>query len=342
MQAAVATDLGPPPALGEGRGRRSVESYPKAKSEAVDPTRHRMELAVRFGYMFLLVAVGVGGRRAGLLTQHRNERLGQVAFYALMPSLIFVSTYDEDLGALLSLDLVVGLLSVLALLIALAWVSNRRGENRVRSVSLIQSYHGNFGYFGVPVVAATLGSTAAAIASVILGLASVIQIPLTVAVLVGMNDAEAAFGAEVKSIVTNPMLLALAVSLCFASFGLPVPEAVDASLEGVSSLALPVALLAVGGSLNPAGSGIPLGRTGMVVGLKVLVMPLVAYVVFTGLGTDVLTRNAAIVMFGSPTAVSTYVYATELGGDAEFASVNVFATTLASIASLFLLLQFVL
>ena len=301
-----------------------------------------MELAVRFAYMFLLVAVGVGGRRVGLLTQHRNERLGQVAFYVLMPSLIFVSTYDEDLGALLSLDLVVGLLSVLALLIVLAWVSNRRGENRVRSVSLIQSYHGNFGYFGVPVVAATLGSTAAAIASVILGLASVIQIPLTVSVLVGMNDAEAAFGAEVKSVVTNPMLLALAVSLCFASFGLPVPEAVDASLEGVSSLALPVALLAVGGSLNPAGSGIPLGRTGMVVGLKVLVMPLVAYVVFTGLGTDVLTRNAAIVMFGSPTAVSTYVYATELGGDAEFASVNVFATTLASIASLFLLLQFVL
>lgn len=297
---------------------------------------------MRFAYMFFLVAVGVGGRRVGLLTQHRNERLGQVAFYVLMPSLIFVSTYDEDLGALLSLDLVVGLLAVLALLIVLAWVSNRRGENRVRSVSLIQSYHGNFGYFGVPVVAATLGSTAAAIASVILGLASVIQIPLTVSVLVSMNDADAALGAEVKSIVTNPMLLALGVSLCFASFGLPVPEAVDASLEGVSSLALPVALLAVGGSLNPAGSGIPLGRTGMVVGLKVLVMPLVAYVVFTGLGTDLLTRNAAIVMFGSPTAVSTYVYATELGGDAEFASVNVFATTLASIASLFLLLQFVL
>lgn len=301
-----------------------------------------MELAVRFAYMFFLVAVGVGGRRAGLLTPHRNERLGQVAFYVLMPSLIFVSTYDEDLGALLSLDLVVGLLSVLALLIVLAWGSNRRGENRVRSVSLIQSYHGNFGYFGVPVVAATLGSTAAAIASVILGLASVIQIPLTVSVLVSMNEPDAAVGAEVKRIVTNPMLLALGVSLCFASFGLPVPAAVDASLEWVSSLALPVALLAVGGSLNPAGSGIPLGRTGMVVGLKVLVMPLVAYVVFTGLGTDVLTRNAAIVMFGSPTAVSTYVYATELGGDAQFASVNVFATTLASIASLFLLLQFVL
>lgn len=50
-------------------------------------------------------------------------------------------------------------------------------ESRVWTASLIQSHHGNFGYFGVPVVSVTLGSTGAPIPSVILGVASVIQIP---------------------------------------------------------------------------------------------------------------------------------------------------------------------
>ncbi|NHN42512.1 AEC family transporter [Halorubellus sp. JP-L1] len=299
-----------------------------------------MDLAGRFAYMFLLVAVGLGARRLGVLTGSRNERLGQLAFYVFLPALIFVSTYDEDLAELLSVELVAGMLAVIAVLVALSWSTNRRGPDDVRSVALVQSYHSNFGYFGVPVVAATLGSTAAATASVIFGLGAVIQIPLTVLVLVTINDTEAAVGHEVRSVVTNPILLTLAVSLCFATLGLSVPSPVVGGLERVSTLALPVALVAVGGSLTPADHDVSLGSTATVVGLKVLVMPLVAWLVFSGLGTGVLTRNAAVVMFGAPTAVSTYVYATELGGDTEFASMNVFVTTLASIISLFVVLQF--
>jgi len=46
-------------------------------------------------------------------------------------------------------------------------------------------------------------------------------------------------------------------------------------------------------------------------------------------------------MLGTPTAVSTFVFANELGGDREFASLNVFVTTLASVATLFVLITLV-
>jgi len=292
----------------------------------------------RFAYMLALVAAGFGARRLGVLTDVRNERLGQVAFYVLLPALVFTSTYDKRLGELLSVALVVGLVVVIGTLVALSLVSNRGGDDDVRSVAVIQSYHGNFGYFGVPVVAATLGSTAAATASIILGLGALIQIPLTILVLVRINETEADFLGELRNLVTNPILLTLGVGLAFATLQLDLPTAAGTGLDWLSTLALPVALLAVGGSLDPRGHEIPLTRTATVVGLKVLVMPLVAWLVFSGFGADALTRNAALVMFGSPTAVSTYVYATELGGDAAFASVNVFATTVASIVSLFFLL----
>jgi malonate transporter len=301
-----------------------------------------MDLLGRFAYMFSLVAVGVAARRLGALTQSRNERLSQAAFYVLLPALVFTSTYDEDLQRLLSLELVAGLVAVLGLLAALSWTVNRGGDTDARSVAIVQSYHGNMGYFGVPVVAATLGSSAAATASVILGLGALVQIPLTILVLVTLNDADAALADELRSVATNPVLVTLVVSLGFATLGLGIPSAAATGLDWLATLSLPVALLAVGGALELDSHDVPLTRTGTVVALKVLVMPLVAYLVFTGLGVDTLTRNAGVVMFGAPTAVSTYVYATELGGDPELASVNVFATTLAAIVSLFFVLRFAL
>lgn len=299
-----------------------------------------MDLLGRFAYMFSLVAVGVAARRLGVLTAARNERLSQAAFYVLLPALVFVSTYDEDLDSLLSLELVAGLVAVMGVLVALSWAVNRSGDTAVRSVTIVQSYHGNMGYFGVPVVAATLGSSAAATASVILGLGALVQIPLTILVLVTLNDADADLRDELVSVATNPVLLTLAVSLGVASAGLGVPAAVDTGLGWLATLSLPVALLAVGGAMELGDLDVPFTRTGTVVALKVLVMPLVAWVVFTGLDVDTLTRNAGVVMFGAPTAVSTYVYAAELGGDAELASVNVFATTVAAIVSLFFVLRF--
>lgn len=297
-----------------------------------------MDLAVRFAYMLCLVAAGFGARRYGVLTSARNERLGQVAFYVLLPALIFRSTYDKELGELISVELVVGLLVVLGTIITLSWFLNRSDDTSVRSVAVVQSYHGNMGFFGVPVVAATLGSAAAGTASVILGIAALVHVPLTVLTLITVNDAEANVLGELRSVATNPVLLTLLLGLAFATVGQSIPAPVDSAIGQLSGLALPVALLAVGGSLDPQGHEIPLSRTGVVVGLKVLAMPLVAWLVFSALGTDALTRNAALVMFGAPTAVSTYVYAAELGGDEAFASVNVFATTVASIVSLFVLL----
>jgi len=298
-----------------------------------------MDLLGRFAYMFVLVMLGLGARQVGVLTETRNERLGQLAFYVFLPALIFVSTYDEDLEALVSPRLVAGLLTMFAVLMSLAWLANRHGPDELRSVALVQSYHANTGYFGLPVVAATLGAAATATASVVFGLAALVQVPLTVLVLVTINDADAPLGSELERVATNPILLTLAASLVFATYDLPVSSAALVGLERLSTLALPFALVAVGGSLQPTTYSAPLDRTASVVGLKVVVMPVVAWLVFWALGADVVVRNTSVVMFGAPTAVSTYVYVSELGGDTEFASMNVFVTTLTSLVTLFVLLQ---
>lgn len=294
-----------------------------------------MDLVGRLAYMLALLAVGVAARRAGVLGRTRTDRLNAVAFYVALPALIFHSTYGRSPAELVSARLVVALVAVIVATLGVGWFVHRRIRSRsTRSVALVQSYHGNFGYLGLPLVAATLGSAAAATGSVILGVGALTQVPLTILVLVSLNDASADLRGELRNVVTNPVLLALATALVASTLSVSVPDPALSGLGVVSELALPLALLVVGASIELEVPENDLDTLGAVVCLKVVLMPVLGWVAFTMLGVDGLTRAAGVVMFGAPTAVSTFVYANELGGDAEFASIGVFVTTVVSVLTL--------
>jgi predicted permease len=292
--------------------------------------------------MLAVVLAGTGLRAIGALDDRRTGRLNALAYYVALPALIFTATYDQSVGDLLSPALLAGLLVVLFATAALAWLVHRDRWSRARrSVAVVQSYHSNLGYLGLPLVAATFDGEVTAIASVILGIVSLVQVPLTVLVLAGINDADAQVREELRQIATNPVLASLVAGLAVGEIGVVVPSSVAAGLDGLGALALPLALLCVGASLELDLPTIDVGATLSVVGLKIALMPALAWVVFSTLGVDSATLTAGVVMFGTPTAVSTFVYTTELGGDEGFASLNVFVTTVASIGSLFVLIELI-
>jgi hypothetical protein len=300
-----------------------------------------MEVLWRLGYLLAFLAAGLGARSVGVLTERRTDRVTAVAFYVALPSLVFASTYDQRVGELVSPALVAGVVLVIAATAGVAWVTTRREPSRARrSVAVVQSYHSNLGFLGVPLVALTLGREATAVASVVLGIAVLVHVPLTVVVLVSVNDADAAVRSELAALARNPVLVSLALGLAAGSVGVAVPAALGAGLGAVGELALPLALLGVGASLRVEVADVDPGATARVVATKVGLMPAVAWAVFSALAVSRAAFAAAVLMFGMPTAVSTYVYATELGGDPEVASLNVFATTVTAVVTALVVMEF--
>lgn len=299
-----------------------------------------MELFVLLAGMLVVLGVGLGARRVGLLTPPRRERVNAFAYYVALPALILSSTYDQALSAVVSLRLLAGVAVVLAITAATAALVHRRREPAaVRSVAVVQSYHTNLGYLGVPVVATTFGDLATAKATVVLAAASLLQITLTVLVLSTANDADASLAAELRGLLVNPALLSVLVGLAAATVGVALPAALDRGLDALGDTALPLALLCVGASLALEVDEVEYGTVGTVVAIKLLAMPALALAVFALLDADPSTVRAGVAMFAMPTAVSTYVFAAELGGDRELASLNVFATTVGSVASLLIVVR---
>ncbi|WP_435101648.1 AEC family transporter [Halarchaeum sp. P4] len=299
-----------------------------------------MDLAVKILYMLSLLGVGLGARHLGVLTEERADYLTSFAFYVALPALVFDSTASTPLSDVLSVAMVASFLVVLLGVAGVGWLVHQRVPTRAeRSVAIVQSYHTNFGFLGLPIVAMTLGSVATAKASILLGIGALIQIPLTIVLLTSMNDADASLRDELEGVARNPVIAALLLGLGFAAFSLPVPAAANTVLDGVSVFALPAALLSVGASLTLSLDDVDVSTVGSVVVLKVLLMPLLGLAALSVLTSDAVTVQAGAVMLAMPTAVSTFIYANELGGDARLASTNVFVTTVCSLGVVFVLLN---
>ncbi|MFP8890845.1 AEC family transporter [Natrialbaceae archaeon A-CW2] len=298
-----------------------------------------MEVLLRLLALLGLLLVGTGLRSVGILDATRTKRLNAAAYYVALPALVFVATYDQAISSIVSLELFVGVIAVLLGTAAVAWFIHRnRASSARRSVAVVQSYHSNLGYLGVPLIAATFDDGVTAIASVILGLGALIQVPLTVSILVLVNGTSTRIRDQVHNLATNPVLLALIAGMAIGSVGVPVHGTVVVGLDALAGLALPLALLCVGASLDLDLPDLDPFATGSVTAVKIAAMPVLAWLVFSLLAVDSDTFTAAVIMLAMPTAVSTYVFSSELGGDERFASLNVFVTTVASVASLFVLI----
>jgi len=298
-----------------------------------------MDLLFRLLGMLGIIGLGILARRTGILTPPRTALLNAVTFYVALPALIFTATYDQNPADIASLDLLGGVWLTMAATLGLAWLVHQRiTVDSRRSVAIVQSFHSNMGYLGLPLVTAGLGSPAAGQAAVILGIGALTHTLVTTTTLVRINGTTTDPRRELGRLAKNPIVLTLAAGAAVATVAWTPPTSAIEGLSVVAQGALPLALLCIGASLKVDVAGGDLPIAGSVIGLKVLAMPAIAFLVFTALGAPPVTIAAAVVMFGTPSAVVTYIYAGELGGDANLASANVLATTIVGVVTLTLLL----
>lgn len=292
-------------------------------------------------YILLLLAIGHIAKRIGILNMDRVNVLNKLAFYLALPSLIFRSLYQKPLQQIFSFRLAIGFCSVIFLTVGIGWVVFRTVENNAsKSISIAQSYHGNIGYMGLPVIAMAL-ENATGQASLLLGLGSIMQIPLTILVLIYLNSTSKNVINEMRRVIINPVIVALVLGILFSLFSIQIPRAADTVLFWIGEAALPIAMLGVGATLKLENQRQVLPILGSVAGLKVVLMPLLGFILFTILGViDSTGAKAGIIMLGMPTAISTFIYSTEFGGDEELASSNISFTTLISLATISVLLFF--
>jgi predicted permease len=289
----------------------------------------------------IVVAVGYGVGRAGVLGPHATRVLSRTAFFVATPALLFTTLARTDIGAVFSSNLLVtAVTSSLACLLYVPFGLLRRRPAGEVAVGAMASGYVNAGNLGLPIAVYVLGD-AAAVAPILLFQLAVLTPVFTTLLDVLPDSSGGERPSRVRTLTAplrNPIAIATAAGLVVSGAGWPIPEPVGAPLQLIADLAVPGMLLAFGISLNGAarpGAGEIGPSLWAVVALKNVVHPALAWVVagpVLGLtGTPLL---AAVVCAALPTAQNVFGYAVRYDRGVTLARDAALTTTIVGVPAM--------
>jgi len=271
-------------------------------------------------------AIAAIGFVAGRWLQLEHRTLAQLALYVLAPALIADKLYRTTLSLQSALGLLAGFAAVSGLLYLLVW-----GISRLLSLSLAREKElvaiglfSNAGNLGLPFVAFTLGDAGLERAAIYLVASAIALFGLGPAFLQGAGLARG-----LTLVLRLPLFWAMLVGLALNVAVVELPLQLGETLRQLGQAAIPVALIVLGMQL--ATTRLAVGAYELAAtGLRLLVAPLMAYLVAQGLALAPLDTQVLVLQSGMPVAVNSVVLVSEFGGDPSEVARIVALSTLVS------------
>lgn len=286
--------------------------------------------------VFLIMGVGMWARRLGFLTGESIPVLNRLTYYIAIPVMIFSeiskSQFHRDLDGITAA-------STMAVVVPgalFAYLSGRFCKVSKKTLaSLIQaSIHGNLGYLGLAISFYVMGAEGLVKASILAGFLIIVQNVVSVVALTSFGKgSEQDFRLQriLKNVIPNPIIVAAALGILFSALEIGLPSFLKETMQLLSRMAMPLALLTIGASLKAQVIGKLYKEVSAVILLKLLLLPSMGLLLLWLTKRPITDIQAAIILLCSPTATVTYVMAAEMGGDTSFSTAAVSLSTLFSI-----------
>ncbi len=285
--------------------------------------------------VFILVFIGVLLRRARLIDQAFTSTSSRLVFLVTLPSLLFVKISTTRFDELLNPGQIGFAYLFILISFALSWLAGYRltKKGRDRGAFIQGSFRGNFAILGFAMLNSAFGEGVQAAAAVVL---AAIMPPYNILAVLALTlpqkkERQVSAARITRDILTNPLILAAAVAVPFSLAQIRLPQFLLNSVDHLSSLTLPLALLGIGGSLSFSGIREDFRLALAATLLKILLLPIlvVCCAVWWGFrGTDL---GILFFFFASPTAIASYIMADAMGANSRLAGNIILFTTLGSI-----------
>ena len=285
--------------------------------------------------VFLLVFIGIFIKRIGIIDESFCRQSSNFVFTVAMPSLVFTklsaSDYSDAVNPLHIGYIYLTLISAFFLAFLLSLFFSKNGKNR--GAFIHGSFRGNFAIMGLALIKNAFGPESLAEAALVLTfLMPVYNILGVLAISLPMHKES---GLKPKRIILNilknPLIIAVVLSLPFSFFRIPIPVMINSTLNYLAVVTLPLALLAIGGSLSFQGLKDDLSLSLPASVFKIVFMPLIFGTIAVIIGFRNLELAILFFLFAGPSAIATYPMAAAMGANERLAAHIILISTLGSI-----------
>lgn len=192
-------------------------------------------------------------------------------------------------------------------------------------------------YLGLAITASLAGAEGVERAAMLLAVAVPLVNVLSIVALTEANGSRTPV-ALLRTMLGNPLILACAAGIALAFTGAGLPFGTGRFLDLLAQGSLPLGLLCVGAALRPAAMKHEIAALAGIGALRLLAMPALAALAGLAFGLDGVEALVLVVFSAIPTAPTAYVLTRQLNGDGTLMAGLVTAQTLASVATIPLVL----
>lgn len=282
--------------------------------------------------VFLITFLGILLRKRKLIHDQFVHDSSQLVYKVALPVLVFVNLSNIKVnevfnGRQISLAIIATTISFIFI-----WLMARpmihRGRDRGTFVQ--GAFRSNYSIVGFAIIAGVFGEHALAKGAMILAFIMPLYNLLSIIVLTisGRKDKHIDWTHSLVNIMKNPLIIAAIISILFSLFRISVHPIIIKTGRYLAAMALPVALLGIGGSLNleiiKKASKLAVSSSL----IKLVLIPLIWTFVAIRLGFRGDDLGVLYVLFATPTAVASFVMAKSLGGNGKLAGNIVLISTL--------------
>lgn len=295
--------------------------------------------------MFLLSAVGYICFRTKKITLEGSRNLGNILIYLSLPCVIISSflverTTEKLLGLLYS--------SLAAFAVLMISVIISRLFFKKDAILCFSSSFSNPGFFGVPLIVASLADGAVFYVAAFIAFINLAQWTYGVALLTSDNqkskkeNPSVEIRAFLKKLFTAPFMVAIIIGLFFFLSGLPMPSLINKGISYISGLNTPIAMFTIGIYLAQTDLAKMFRKPKLYLlsAVRLILIPLASMLVLFLIPKNLTDlRMALLIVSACPVGSNVAVYAQLHNSDYPYAVETVVISTLLSIISIPLIVQ---
>ena len=297
--------------------------------------------------MLILLAIVIVGYVAGKLKYMGGDfdrRLSNIIIDITCPALILSSTMGGKLPdrslilPLLGISLLTYVLLAIAAWTLPRWLTKKSEDRGTVGFALM---FGNVGFIGYPIVGAIFGHEAVFYAA-ILNVVNTLTVFTAGVMLVNGERQRMAF--QSKILVSTPMISAY-LAILIVALGIDnIPSVISQPITMIGGITVPGALLIIGSSMSRLSWRMMLGSGVVYVttAFRLLILPLLLYVIFRAMGFDSLVVNINTLVIAMPVATYGTILCLRYGRDTALITEITFISTLLSVLTIPLVAQLLL
>ncbi|HET7615595.1 MAG TPA: AEC family transporter [Bacillales bacterium] len=258
------------------------------------------------------------------------QSVSTVALYVFVPCLVFRTIYEKDMDFRYFEMLVFALALLIALITVIKITSLiKKYPQETESGMILSTAFMNSGNYGVPVVLFAFGQHGFSYAVMYFVLQAMIMYSFGVYYAA---RGKAGILSAIRSVFAMPATYAFVVGLLVKGFHIPIPDSAFSVIDLVGSAAIPCVMVVLGMQLAEIEiSGFRWGKITYASILRLVVSPLIAWVLTLIIPMDPMLAKVLIVLSAMPSAATTTMFAVQFKSEPRLVSSITLVTTLLSV-----------